>query len=191
MLPPIQIPIESNAGEVLRQLEAFPETMKTRIARALDLENELTVGHIVAKKLSRRGPRTLGVVTNRLRPSVRRTDAVVTDKTIESAIGTNVIYAGAHEFGFVGVVTVREHRARNRQVDLFQVGDQVLPRWRALSETRRKKKIASGIVTVRAHRRSMNIPARAPIRTGISERVPSYTRSISAAILEAWEGRSA
>lgn len=40
---------------------------------------------------------------------------------------------------------------------------------------------------VRAHKRHMRMPARAPIRTGIEERADRYGRAISRAILAAWQ----
>src|SRR4051812_17109033 len=100
------IKIEDNAAAILAQVKAFPEAMAQSIARALDEQNELTVGHIQETKLSKRGPTTLGVIHNRLRLSVHRALAVVKGNTIDSAIGSNVVYAGVHEFGFDGEVQV-------------------------------------------------------------------------------------
>jgi len=71
MSEPLVIRIESNAAEVVKRLGQFPPAMQAAIGATLNRENELTVGDIQASKLSHRGPRTLGVVTNRLRSSLR------------------------------------------------------------------------------------------------------------------------
>jgi hypothetical protein len=191
MAAQIQIGLTSNAAEITAGLDAFPQTMREKIATALDAENELTVGHIAEKKLSRRGPNTLGVRSNRLRPSVRRTQATVREQTIDSSIGSNVSYLAAHEFGFTGTVTVRAHRARNRAKDVFQLkGGRRVQGFELTGAGGRGKLVASGYVTVRAHRVTMNIKERAPIRTGIRERADNYTESVSGAVLAAWEGKA-
>ena len=65
-------------------------------------------------------------------------------------IGTNVKYAGVHQFGFSGSVSVRSHTRKVKSRDVF---------WRDIF-TRKKKLIAKGIGFVRSHTRRMNIPAR-------------------------------
>lgn len=95
---------------------------------------------------------------------------------VASSIGSNVAYAGVHEFGFAGVVGVRGHTRRQRSRDV------------TTGRGRRAQVLASGIARVRPHRRQMNMPARAPISTSIDERARNYTTSISAAIVRAWEG---
>ena len=193
------IEITSNAAECAAQMRAAPTRMLQAIAHALDLENELTVGHIQAEHLTGTGPfppseHRLGVVSNRLRSSVRPSAAKIVDNGVSSSIGTNVAYAGIHEFGFDGTVTVRSHTRR-----IFarkgQAGRELiftLLRWDGaghIKKGRTIKKMVAAEVTVRSFKRHMRMPERAPIRTGIEERIPNYSRSISAAILTAWEAR--
>ena len=184
----VQIDLPPATRTLLEQSQSWPRALSRNLVRALDLQNELTVGQIVAERATGKGPfpveeGRLGVRTGRYRRSVRPSKAVVTGTAIESAIGSNVKYAGVHEFGFSGTVQVREHRKRHAMVDLIQVGDRVLPRWQAVGERGRQKKIASGIVRVRAHSVQMNIPARAPIRRGIADRLPHYRDALSTAIV--------
>lgn len=180
----IRIEIESNAAQVVRKLEAFPDRMGAAIAGAMDYENELTVGRIQATKLSRRGPKTLGVVTNRLRSSIRPTKARATGASVVSAIGSNVVYAGVHEFGFSGVVGVRGFTRRQRTNDILESGE----RRGFAAVAQRERLLARGIARVAPHRRRLNIPARAYIRTTIDERAGAYSLAVSRAIVDAWQG---
>lgn len=187
----INIGLDSNAAEIGAKLDAFPAEMANAIAATLDHENELTIGQIQTRKLSRRGPTTLGVISNRLRLSIRRTDAIVQGMVIDSAIGSNVKYMGVHEFGFHETVLVREHRARHHALDVFSVRGKIIPGWQMTdlgTGKHGKSRIAEGFVTVRAHHMTMNIPARAPIRTTIAERSADYRAAISNAIINAWGG---
>jgi len=171
------IAITSNAEDIVRRLQAFPEAMAKAIEGALDAENQNTIGHISATKLSQRGPTTLGVRSNRLRSSVRATEAEeLTDGTISSSIGSNVIYAGVHEHGIDQIVTVRQFTRRNSGNDRF-----------TLTGRGSRKLAASGISVVKSHPMHMRFPARAMFRTGIEECAENYSASVSAAIIEAWQ----
>ncbi len=184
----IQIKLESNAAEIVGRLHDFPPRMALAIAAAMDRTNEETVGYTVAKHLTGAGPfpvaeHRLGVGRaiggGRLRNSLRPELAQIAGTTVLSSIGTNVRYAGVHEFGFDGMVSVRKFTRVNRSRDVYR------PRKDGKGVT--KDVIAAGFSTVRAHTMKMNMPARAPIETGIRERVPQYSSAISAAILAAWE----
>ncbi len=184
----ISIQLTSNAEQIVRQLGQFPAASLRGIARAMDLENELTVGHIQAAKLSQRGPLTLGVVTNRLRSSIRPSAAVVEVNAVSSSIGSNVAYAAAHEFGFDGQVQVRSFTRKNPRGNLFSAAATVSLKDGRISRAKAKvKQTAAGISIVRAHQRHMKLPERAFIRTGIEERAKAYGVSISAAIEGAWK----
>jgi phage gpG-like protein len=174
------IQIRGDAQAILAELKAFPAAMAQAIAAALNRENELTLGHIQATKLSKRGPSTLGVISNRLRSSARRTEAVIQGNEVISAIGSNVEYAGAHEHGFTGSVQVRAHTRHVVQRDQFTV-----------SKRGKRNQTASGFGRVRAFSRKMNIKARAPFGTGIEERADRYGTSVSNAILAAWSSGGA
>jgi hypothetical protein len=103
----------------------FPQAIKRGMTRAL----EIVTGRIQEKRLSGKGPfpveeHRLGQVTQQLTRSTRATPAVVVSEgehsEIVGAIGASVIYAAAHEFGFLGEVTVKEHKRKGRSVKAYQ-----------------------------------------------------------------------
>ena len=173
----LAINITTNAAQTAAQMRAAPKRMVRGIFKALDRENELTTGHIVATKLSVRGPKTLGVISSRLRRSARPSKAVEFADGITSSIGSNVVYAGAHEYGVNKTVQVKAHKRRIIAFDRYE------------RRGSRLVKTQSGIPgTIRAHPMKMNLPARHMFRTGITERADNYTASVSAAIVGAWQG---
>lgn len=202
------VELTSNAQAVLETAERIPDELAEAIAKAMDTENQLTVGHIVKTKLSRRSATTLGVVTNRLRGSLRATKSKAKSREVTSSIGSNVRYAGVHEFGFRGTVTVGAFTRRNPRGDKFNflargkasrdagiVNDYNISRKMAealggFGKGGRAriflKKTSSGVSFVKAHKRKLNFPARAMVSTGIEERAENYQRTLSAAIEEAW-----
>jgi phage gpG-like protein len=160
------IQLKSNAQERLREIRGFSNTVFNSLRTALDEENQMTVRHIAETKLSQRGPNTLGVVSNRLRGSLRATAVRVSGTALDSAIGTNVEYAGVHEYGFTGQVVVRAHRRKVRSRDV----------------RRKRKVVAKGVAFVGSFVRWMSVPERAPIRTGIQERSEAYSEALGKAI---------
>lgn len=179
------IALSSNARSVLSGLDAFPRAMLLGIAAALDRENEITVGSIQREKLSRRGPTTLGVRTNRLRSSVRPAKAVVSADGVVSAIGSNVVYAGIHEYGFTGAVQVKAH-TRKRALDALGAAVVAVfdPRTGAI---KRGQANPTGPIAVAAHARQLKVPARRYIGSTIDARADAYSRALSAAVLAAWQ----
>ncbi len=157
----VKIDISENAREIARQLREFPADMARGVAAAMDSQNQLAIGHITSRKLSSRGPTTLGVVTGRLRGSIRATRASAGTSGVESSIGTNVKYAGAHEYGS------KPHVIRPRNGKFLRFSGR------------------NGVVFARFVNHP-GTPARAPIGTGIEERKDNYSQAISKAIEEAW-----
>lgn len=184
----IEIQLSERSREAIERLAEYPQRLTAAIRSALDKENQLTVGHIVSAKLSRRGPKTLGVRSNRLRGSVRATRARANGAgQVVASIGTNVVYAGVHEFGFRGRVGVRAH-TKNMT---FKRSALASSYYHMVGGTKIKKSSKQTVqVAVRAHSRQVNFPKRAPIATGILERQERYRNAIEKAIVEAAEGRS-
>jgi phage gpG-like protein len=152
-----------------RAPQEFPQALKRGMTRAL----EVVAGRIQQNRLTGVGPfpppeHRLGERTTRLRRSVRATPAIVISEgqqsVVEGAIGSNVKYAAVHEFGFTGSVNVKAFVRKNPRGDILAKFNPISGR-----STRTTKKIASGVSNVRAHTRRMNIPERAPFRTGIGE----------------------
>lgn len=184
----LQIPITSNAAEILRQLQGAPARMLQAIAQGMDRENELTTGHIQAKYLTGPRPGKLGVITNRLRGSIRPSRAVVNGTTVNSSIGTNVVYAGVHERGFTGKVTVRSFTRRNPRGNVQATGAVMSMKTGRISRRQKVTQLASGISTVRSFTRNMRMPARPFLAPGVADRAEAYGKTISAAIIAAWQG---
>lgn len=170
----VRIQVEADTAALLRR--AAPETMLRVVKRAMDRAVQATHGHITKERLTGQGPfpvaqRRLGVVTNRLRGSLRWTRAVISGDTVTAAIGSNVKYAAAHEFGFNGSVQVKAHQRRSARID----GQRATLAMAAAADrkNRRGRKnqlaVSRSTSTVKAHARKMRIPERRPVRTGIEE----------------------
>jgi hypothetical protein len=170
----LRLELKPEALALLRGLPDAPVRAEQAMARALDLQNELTIGYAQRNKLSGSGPTTLGVRTGLLRRSLHRTDAVVSGPLIAGAIGSNVAYAGVHEYGFDGDVQVKGFVRRNRRQDLFSV--------------KKKKLSANGISFVKAFTRHMHLPERSFVRSSINERLPKYNSALSKAVVAALGG---
>lgn len=187
----MNILLTSSAQAILAGLNAAPRRILQSVATALDTQNELTVSHIKEKRLSGKGPfpaseGKLGVKTNRLRNSLRRSRAVITGNRVDSAIGTNVEYAGPHEFGavitrkpFSGVVRLRTNadgsllrNARNGA------------RFASLRHKRAKE------VAFSSQGYSITMPARRPIGRGIEDKQADYGQRLSDAIVAGWNAPS-
>lgn len=185
----IEISISSNAEKILRQMQGLTPRMAAGIAKAMDRQNQLTIGHSQRSYLSGPRPQRLGVRTNRLRGSLVAAPARVSGNAIISAIGTNVAYAGIHERGFNGRVTVRAH-SRNLFRTFRTGGGAVFdPKTGRISRTKpRDVALLTGATTVRAHARTMRMPARPYLAPAIADSQVAYSQAISAAIERAWGG---
>lgn len=176
----VTIQLTKQAQETLRRFERFPTELGNVIAYTMDEENQFTIAHISEKRLTGQGPfppsqGRLGVRTGQLRRSLRANKAEVIRNVVSSSIGTNVRYAGMHEFGFTGSVVVPAHRRRVKSRDVIErVG-------------KRRVKTASGVAIVREHTRNVRFPERAPIRRGIEDRAPEYGTAVSNAIVNLWD----
>lgn len=187
----ITLPPETAA--LIAGAQAWPRALTRNLRVALNYENELTVGHIMRTRATGKGPfpvaeGRLGVRTNRYRGSIRRALAEVDGTAITSSIGTNVVYAGGHEFGFNGPVQVQAHS--RRRFDKFTTGGVAVLDPRTGRIKKSKKRIVEferSSHQVKAHTRLLKIPARRPIFRGIEDRLPAYSPALSAAIVAAFQ----
>lgn len=181
--PTIQIQFSPQAQELLARV-SDPRVALQAIRRGSDLANQSTIGVIQKSFLSypKSGPTTpegLRVITNRLRGSVRASKAVIDGDTVVSAIGSNVKYAGVHEFGFQGSVMVGGQIRKRRVFRDFLAKNG--------KATRRKVRVGDSYVT--PHRRNVNIPARAPFRRGITRNLETIRQIVSQSIVKALQGQ--
>ena len=132
-------------AEVVRKLESLGprmrEELKAGIGRAvLKLQREVRSGKLSGQVLK--------VRTGNLRRSI---DQAVTDtgSQVVGMVSTNVKYARAHEYGFKGVVTVKQHMRLQKQA----FGRPISPRE----------------VSVSQHTAKMNLPARSFLRSALAD----------------------
>lgn len=176
-----------------------PAVVNPAIARALDRENEYTVGVAVRERMSfpRTMPATmegLRVQTSRLRRSITRSRARIYSGGVISSIGSNVQYFGTHEFGFQGVQAVRAHRRKLPRRYFIGTGQAIshADAGRAGLLTRQGKlrrgfgeEAPTRYVAVRAHRRRANVPAREMVQRTVRERMPQYALAMAEEIQRA------
>jgi phage gpG-like protein len=164
----IRIQLSERGRRLIDDRQGLTRQALDAMARAMHDENMLTVAAITRDKLSfpKKGPSVpngLRVRTGRLRRSIRSTYPVVATGGIVSSIGTNVEYAGIHEFGG----TVPPHTIRPKTA-------------KALAFTIRGKKIIRKSV----RHPGATYPARRYIQSTIEERVPQYEQALSNAVVQ-------
>lgn len=156
----------------LDRLRATPVQLKAVASKALRVGLQVALGKTQRERFSGRGPfpvseRRLGIVTGRLRNSfldaARSVAVQESGSEIVAVVGSAVSYFPRHEFGFSGTEQVRQHsRLITRELETGRVV-------RNVKSARKGKTTATGLITVKAHSRRVNTPARAPLRTGLNE----------------------
>ena len=177
------IPISDSALAAMGRLD--PARVTAAIASAMDKENQYTIAHLSRARLSGKGPfpveeHRLGVRTGHLRGSMRASKSVISGDTVSSSIGTNVVYAGVHEFGAVIHHPPRAGKVRLRtdaRGNLLRRGPG--GRLATFAKSSHKRAVERSFTTS-GH--DVEFPARAPIRHGIEDRREAYGAAISAGI---------
>jgi hypothetical protein len=191
MTDPVKISLTPDTEAYLKSLASQPARVRSGILRAIDQVDQLVVGHIDEDHLSSRGPDTLGVITNRLRGSIRATKAeLVPGGYIRATIGSNVAYAGYHEYGFHGVEQVKAFVRTIVERAAKPPGARINKKTGKIIE--KKGKILNAYqVTVKAHTRNVDYAGRAFIRPSIVDYRATYrlylARAITAAIVNQGE----
>jgi len=191
----LKIELAPQAETIVVNFQKLPGRIVAAIARGMDLANEYAVGKIQRDHLTGKGPfpveaHRLGVVTNRLRSSVYASGAQeVAPGKVESAIGSNVIYAAIHEFGGRIHHEARQMKVRHRTDARGNLVKQSSNSNLLVFAKAGRKRVRETTVQAKAH--DVIMPERAPFRTGLAESAPQYKRTISAAIVEEWNKLSA
>ncbi|MBI5461952.1 MAG: phage virion morphogenesis protein [Gammaproteobacteria bacterium] len=124
--------------ETVERLRGVVPDVRAELRKAVERQSIKLSSKVKAQKLS---GQVLNVRTGRLRRSINH--RIVEQGTrITGHVGTAVEYAKEHEFGFKGVVTVREHL---------------------------RKAKGGKTATVRAHSQRVNLPARSFLRSALAE----------------------
>jgi hypothetical protein len=186
----LNVQLTPEAERIVASYQTLPGRIVVAIAHGMDQANQLAIANIQEKHLTGKGPfppsqHKLGVRTNRLRGSVWASEAQqISGGQVQSAIGSNVIYAAPHEFGATIHHQARQMKLRHR-VDargnlVRQLKNSHLLMFARASHKRVRE------TTVQAKAYDVTLPERAPFRTGLEESRPIYKRVISAEIVAAW-----
>lgn len=184
----IQIKLTPGAQAIASSLQTWPQRMLAAMVVAMDLQNQATIAHISSKRMrgnnNKPFPAALGILgirTSHLMKSLRASKATVAAEKINSSIGTNVSYAGVHEFGAVvqrtqlaGSVRLRTDAKGNR------IRQAKNPNLFIFAKDSHKR--AETVPFAGGKRFSIRYPNRAPITRGIEDRVNDYSNAMSAAI---------
>lgn len=170
-----------------------------RLGRGIERASLEIVGAAVKGRFSGQGPfpasqNKLGVRSGRLRRSIRATKAQVNLRTGEISVGfgSNVAYFAIHEFGFTGDVQVKGHTrrldggqkfVRGKLTKGYQARLKKKLTERNLAGTRKAGSLAT-TTQVRAHKRKLKVPARAPLGTQLQsiQTRAAYLRSLRNAL---------
>lgn len=184
-----KIELTPEAARIVAGMQTLPARIVNYIAAAMDQENLATASHIQSEHLTGKGPfpvaeHKLGVRSGLLRESVTASKAAIEGGLIVSAIGSNVKYAKIHEFGGIIHKPARQQKIRHRtdrRGNLLKRDNGLLIFAKAKHKNAREM-----AVEIPAH--DVQMPERAPFRTGITECAGNYNRAISQHIMDAWKG---
>lgn len=152
----ITIDITGNEHVEVR-LRTMPQRTRESLKQAMLVAMVDLRGFVASNKLS---GQLLKVRTGHLRRSI--TQSVQDDPHgVTGVVGTNVSYAAVHEYGFKGLVTVREHLRRLKD---------------------------GNTANVRSHSRKMDLPARSFLRSSLMDKAGTITERLGKAVSEAAHG---
>jgi phage gpG-like protein len=134
-----------------------------KVGTALDQKiAELTISLLTKVKAEKLRGQVLKVRDGRLWRSINQRVTGKGTNAVTGTVGTNVVYAGVHEYGFNGVVSVKEHLRMQKMA----WGKSIFPKQ----------------VTVRAHQMHMNMPERSFLRSALAEMRPEILEQIKQAV---------
>lgn len=108
----------------------------------------------------------LGNVSGRLKRAIDAKETEIVAGGYQSRLGAALEYFAAHEFGFRGTVQVPAHRRDAYKVNRKQ---QTRTSKKGTRFSIRANQFSVLPGSVRAHSKRLNIPARAPLRTALSQ----------------------
>lgn len=186
----VKIELSPEAQALIARLGNAHVWVPTTIARTMQRENEFTIRDIRQFRFGGNNhipfpvsEHKLGNRSNRLRGSLDAPLPVISGQTVTSSIGTNVEYAAAHEFGNHDTVTVPAHTRRRKRTVTVERTDSLGKRRKV------RKRVRGDSFAVRSYSMKMNIAARAPITTGVAERLPALGEAMSRDIVIAFGER--
>ena len=148
-------------GRALDQLRALPDAANAGLARAIAKLGIALQSHVQQDKLS-------GEVLNVRSGTLKSSIDVHIDKSaagVTATVFTDLDYAAAQEYGFSGTVNVRASLRMIKQ---------------AFGHP-----IATKTVSVRAHSRQMDLPARSFLQSALDDMAPNISADVEDALREA------
>lgn len=191
MNPGLTVQLSPQAEKIVTSFQTLPGRIVAAIVRGMDEANQYAIAKIQKEHLTGRGPfppeeHRLGVVTSRLRGSVWASGAQpISETQVQSAIGSNVIYAAIHEFGGRIHHEPRQMKVRHKLDARGNLVKQLANSKLLVFAKAGAKRVRE--TTVQAKGYDVDMPERAPFRTGLAESQPTYKRVISAAIIAEWQ----
>jgi len=172
---------------VIQALEKVDAETLQRAGKILGKRLEQAIGVAQTQYLSGPRPQKLDVVTTRLRGSLEKSVTVEPDKA-RGTLGTNIPYAGFHEFGFKGSIAVREHvrilsetNDKGKEVDTRKAVRDKAGNIIGYSRTKRSEKTTKVTTKVKAHTRKLNYEGRPFLRPALMRVQPlilSYLKKL-------------
>lgn len=106
---------------------------------------------------------------------------------ISAAVGTNIVYAAIHEYGFSGSETVRAHIRRSRvqmaqATHRYKKADGSYGLKTSMTGKFGKK---TGVIQVRSFTRNMVMPERSYLRSTLKEMAPTIRKRLADAVIKA------
>jgi phage gpG-like protein len=161
--------------KLLAALASYPQRLRNKLFSTI---NRLAIemqGYVKGSKLS---GQVLHVRTGTLRRSINQ-EVKQDGNKIAAIVGTNVKYAGVHEYGFDGAVGVKAHVRRSRG----QMKEAMRTRKDGTTYATRND-MRQGEVNVRGFTRHMHLPERSFLRSALKD----YEQRIRDDITKAAEG---
>ena len=159
----MNIIVSVHAEALIAKMANAPELVRRALLRAVTV---LSIDVQRSVKQDKLTGQVLHVRTGTLRRSINR-EVTEREDGVFAVIGTNVEYAGIHEYGFNGTMSVQAHVRRSRE------------------QMRMKKSGVkpAGEVMVRAHTRKVNMPERSFLRSTLKEFEPRIRKDLRDAVL--------
>jgi phage gpG-like protein len=149
------------ADTVQLRFASLPPRLRVALRKAITRDAIALTRYVKEEKLSGQ------VLKNRTGTLRRKINYTVSESptAVTASVGVKLSYAAAHEFGFDGVVSVREHlrtvtQAFGRPIQPVQA-------------------------VVRAHEMHMHLPERSFLRSSLKENAPTIREHLRAAIIAA------
>ena len=146
---------------VTRKLKAFPGQAQQEIRSAM---GKILARLVIGVKQGKLTGQALNVRTGRLRRSIHP-ELTSSPTDVTGIVGTNVVYAAVHEYGFSGTETVKAHLRTIKQA------------WGHAIEPKQ--------VNVRTHSRQVNIPERSFLRSTLNEQSSQILQDLTKAVDDA------